>query len=83
MDSAKETYRHIEQDTKKVVRDTDGHDVGDDLGNAGDEVRKDLGNAGDAARREITDVDRDVRDRNERDRHERSIDEVPYRPLHR
>jgi hypothetical protein len=82
MDTAKETYRDIEQDTKKVVRDADGHDLGDDLGNAGDEVRKDLGNAGDRARREISDVDRDVRDRNERDRSGRPIDD-PMSPLDR
>jgi hypothetical protein len=73
MDTAKETYRDIEQDTKKVLRDADGHDVGDDVGNAGDEVRKDLGNVGDRARREITDIGRDARDRNER-----PIDEVQY-----
>ena len=50
MGQMKETYRDVEQDVKKVRRDIDGHDLGDDLGNAGDEIRKDLGNGGDTLR---------------------------------
>lgn len=50
MSQMNETYRDVEQDLKKVRRDIDGHDLGDDLGNAGDEIRKDLGNTGDALR---------------------------------
>ena len=50
MDNVKQPYREAEQDVKKTLRDVDGHDVTDDLGNAGDEVRKDLGNAGDKIR---------------------------------
>jgi hypothetical protein len=38
-------------DTKEAVRNVDGHQVSDDIGNTGDEIRKDLGNAGDDLRR--------------------------------
>jgi len=38
------------------VRDLDGHDLGDDIGNATDEVKKDLGNLGDDMRRGGQDV---------------------------
>ena len=53
MDDIKKAGRDIETGTKKRVRDLDGHDLGDDLGNAGDEIRKDLGNAGDHVRTEV------------------------------
>jgi hypothetical protein len=33
------------------MRELDGHELGDDIGNAGDEVKKDLGNFGDDLRR--------------------------------
>ena len=51
MDEIKRTGREVETETKKQVRDLDGHDLGDDIGNAGDEVKKDLGNLGDDVRR--------------------------------
>jgi hypothetical protein len=64
MDNVKEPLRDAEQGVKKTLREVDGHDVSDDLGNAGDEIRKDLGNAGDDVRRgterAIDDVDRKV-----------------------
>ena len=48
MDDAKKVYRQTEQDTKEAWRKSDGtEDLGDKVGNVGDEVRKDLGNAGD------------------------------------
>ena len=50
MDTPKETYRNVKESAKKTLRDADGHDLTDDIGNAGDEIRKDLGNAGDQAR---------------------------------
>jgi hypothetical protein len=53
MDDIKKTGRDIATETRKRVRDLDGHDLGDDIGNAGDEVRKDLGNAGDHLRTEV------------------------------
>ncbi|HEX7473622.1 MAG TPA: hypothetical protein VF323_11110 [Candidatus Limnocylindrales bacterium] len=53
MDDIKKAGREIETGTKKRVRDVDGHDIGDDIGNAGDEIRKDLGNAGDHIRTEV------------------------------
>lgn len=53
MDNLKKPYRETEQDVKETLRDVDGHDIGDAIGNAGDEIRKDLGNAGDELRRPI------------------------------
>ena len=53
MDDIKKAGRDIETGTKKRVRELDGHDLGDDIGNAGDEIRKDLGNAGDHVRTEV------------------------------
>lgn len=61
MDTAKQTYRNVETETKKSLRDADGHDVGDDLANLGDEVRKNLGNAGDEVRKNVGDAGDDVR----------------------
>jgi hypothetical protein len=65
MDNLKKPAREVEQDVKETLRDVDGHDVGDDVGNAGDEVRKNLGNAGDDLRRDteraIDDPDRERR----------------------
>ncbi len=52
MDDAKQIYREGETGVKKTGREIDGHDVGDDLGNVGDEIRKNLGNVGDDLRRE-------------------------------
>ena len=51
MDDIKRAGRDVETETKKQMRDLDGHDIGDDIGNAGDEVKKDLGNLGDDVRR--------------------------------
>jgi hypothetical protein len=51
MDEIKRTGREVETETKKQVRDLDGHDLTDDIGNAGDEVKKDVGNLGDDLRR--------------------------------
>jgi hypothetical protein len=50
MDDAKRAYRDVEDKTNKVARELDGHQVSDDIGNAGDDVRRNLGNAGDDAR---------------------------------
>ena len=47
MDEVKRVFREGESTVKEKVRDIDGHDASDDLGNAGDRMRKDLGNAGD------------------------------------
>lgn len=51
MDQVKKAGREIETETKKGIRELDGHDLGDDIANAGDEVKKDLGNLGDDLRR--------------------------------
>jgi hypothetical protein len=50
MDDAKRIYREGEQKVKEGVRELDGHQPTDDIGNAGDELRKNLGNAGDDLR---------------------------------
>jgi hypothetical protein len=60
MDDIKKAGRELETETRKRVRDLDGHDVGDDIGNAGDEIRKDLGNVGDDIRRELGEVGDDL-----------------------
>jgi hypothetical protein len=66
VDDYKKAGREIETEAKKQVRDLDGHDLGDDIGNAGDEIRKHLGNAGDEIREGL--------DRADQERHERSGD---------
>lgn len=53
MDDMKKAGRDIEVETKKRMRDLDGHDLGDDIGNVGDEIRRDLGNAGDDVRKDV------------------------------
>ena len=50
MDDAKRIYREGEDKAREAARELDGHQLSDDLGNAGDEIRKDLGNAGDDLR---------------------------------
>jgi hypothetical protein len=52
-DDLKRMYREGEETVKEKVRDIDGHQIEDDIGNAGDEVRKNLGNLGDDVRREV------------------------------
>ena len=48
MDDVKRTYREGEEKAKETWRKSDGdEDLGDKVGNLGDEVRKDLGNTGD------------------------------------
>ena len=56
----KKGYREVEDKARELGREVDGHDVGDDIGNAGDEIRKDLGNTGDDLRRGIDDAKRDA-----------------------
>jgi hypothetical protein len=60
MDQAKRAGREIETETKKGMRELDGHDLGDDIGNAGDEVKEDLGNVGDDLRRAGREVGREL-----------------------
>ena len=61
MDTTKQAYREVEQDAKKALRDADGHDIKDDLGNLGDEVRKNLENAGDEVRKNLDNAGDEVR----------------------
>jgi hypothetical protein len=48
--------RELEDKSRELGREADGHDIGDDIGNAGDEIRKDLGKTGDDLRRGGDDV---------------------------
>jgi hypothetical protein len=53
MDDAKRAYREAENKTKETLRRSDGdEDLGDKLGNVGDDIRAGLGNAGDEVRKE-------------------------------
>lgn len=60
MDELKKGYREGEETAKETWRKADGEeDLGDKIGNLGDDIRKNLGNAGD----DLDDaVDRDVQD---------------------
>ena len=60
MDDVKRVGREVETGAKKGMRELDGHDLGDDIGNAGDEVKKDLGNLGDDLRRGGREVESEV-----------------------
>lgn len=62
MDQLKQAGREVETETKKTARELDGHDLGDDIGNAGDEIKKDLGNLGDGLRREAGEVGDKIED---------------------
>jgi hypothetical protein len=62
MDQVKRAGREVETETKRGMRELDGHDLGDDIGNAGDEVKKDLGNIGDDLRRGGRDVEEGLDD---------------------
>lgn len=73
MKDIKQTGRDIEVETKKKLRDLDGHDLGDDIGNAGDEIRKDLGNAGDEIRKDLGKAGDELR------RHDRTEPAETYR----
>jgi hypothetical protein len=56
----KKGYREVEDKARELGREVDGHDVGDDIGNAGDEIRKDLGNTGDDLRRSADEARREA-----------------------
>jgi hypothetical protein len=60
MDDTKKVYREGEKDMKEAGRDLDGHDLGDDVGNIGDEARARVGNAGDDLRRGAQDLEREA-----------------------
>ena len=54
MDQVKQAGREIETETKKGLRELDGHDLGDDIANAGDEA----GRAGDRSRQHLHSIPR-------------------------
>lgn len=48
MDDVKQGYREVEDKAKETWRKADGdEDLGDKLGNLGDDIRREAGNAGD------------------------------------
>ena len=61
MDELKKGVRDVEDAVKRVGREADGHQVTDDIGNAGDRVRTDLGTMGDDARRDLRGTEADAR----------------------
>ena len=54
----KDTLRDVKTDTKEAAREVDGHQLKDDIGNAGDRLRDDLGKAGDKIRDDMDDLHR-------------------------
>jgi hypothetical protein len=56
----KDTVRDLKTDTKEALRDADGHQLKDDLGNAGDRMKDDLGKAGDKVRDDADQMDRNA-----------------------
>jgi len=63
MDDIKQGYREVENKGKEAWRKADGEeDLGDKLGNLGDDIKQGLGNAGDTADREMDRADRDLND---------------------
>jgi hypothetical protein len=56
----KDTLRDVKTDTKEAVREVDGHQVKDDVGNAGDRLRDDAGKVGDKLRDEADRLHRDA-----------------------
>ena len=56
----KDNLRDLKTDTKEAVRDAHGHQLKDDVANAGDRIRDDLGKAGDKVRDEVDRLHRDA-----------------------
>jgi hypothetical protein len=69
----KKGYREVEDKTQELSREVDRHDIGDDIGNAGDDIRKNLGNAGDDIRRGADDAKRNAERRGD------MTDDEPFR----
>jgi hypothetical protein len=54
MDDLKAGAREVKDDAKKALREADGkEDLGDKVGNLGDDIRRNAGNAGDKVDDEI------------------------------
>ena len=63
MDDLKQGFREGENKGKEVWRKADGEeDLGDKLGNLGDDIKQGLGNAGDDLDRAGDRADRDLKD---------------------
>lgn len=54
MDDLKSGYREVKDGAKKAGREADGQeDLGDKVGNLGDDIRRNVGNAGDDLDKEL------------------------------
>ncbi len=51
--NVKNTLRDVKTDTKEAVRELDGHQLKDDVANAGDRARDELGKFGDKVHDEV------------------------------
>jgi hypothetical protein len=60
MTDLKKTVREADKKVREAGRAIDGHDVGDDLGNLGDEIKTRVGNAGDDIRKGASNLDREA-----------------------
>jgi hypothetical protein len=61
MDDLKAGAREVKDDVKKTWREADGQeDLGDKVGNLGDDVRRNVGNAGDDVRRNVDNAGDDL-----------------------
>lgn len=56
----KNTLRDVKTGTKEAAREVDGHQLKDDVGNAGDRIRDGLGKFGDKVRDEADQAHRNV-----------------------
>ena len=57
MDELKQGYRNLENQTKEVLRQSDGDEsIADKVGNVADDVRDGLGNLGDKASETVDDL---------------------------
>ncbi|HEX7671175.1 MAG TPA: hypothetical protein VF395_16390 [Polyangiaceae bacterium] len=54
----KDTLRDLKTDAKGAAREADGHQLKDDVGNAGDRIRDGLGKAGDKVGDEVDSLHR-------------------------
>ena len=63
----KNTLRDVKTGTKEAAREVDGHQLKDDVGNAGDRIRDGLGKFGDKVRDEADEADRNAHETGRQD----------------
>jgi hypothetical protein len=67
----KNTLRDVKTGTKEAAREVDGHQLKDDVGNAGDRIRDGLGKFGDKVRDEADEAHRNVHETGDKTTSER------------